>query len=156
MEIEKDRHRKFTRIEMVQQARLDFEGISYDPCRIKDISLTGMFVYCAIDQSAGAECTVRYSQTCLNSHFYFKAKAQVVRKTDEGVAIEFTSMPMDSYMLLQTTLLYEAIDPLEIGLELPESCPFEITIDISREPNQNDPLNIPTVEPDNEDIDPPK
>ena len=116
---------------MIQQARLDFKSISYDPCHIKDISLTGMFVYCVIEQQIGEKCIVRYSQTCSNSYFYYRAKAKVVRKTNDGIAIQFVSMPMDSYMLLQTTLLYGSSNPLGIGLELPENCPYEITIDIS-------------------------
>lgn len=143
MMVEQDSHRKFTRIEMVQQTRLDFQDASYDPCRIKDLSLTGMFVLGAIEQQAGDECTIRYSQTCSSSHFYFKAKARIVRASSDGVAIEFVSMPLDSYMLLQTTLLYESVDPLEIGMELPEDCPFELTIDISRETKKNNLTDIP-------------
>ncbi len=129
--------RKFIRVEIVQQARLDFQDNSYDPCRINDLSLTGMFVLGNIKQQTGDECIIRYSQTCTSSHFYFKAKAKIVRIASDGIAIEFVSMPLDSYMLLQTTLLYESVDPLEIGLQLPEDCPFEITINISREPEDS-------------------
>lgn len=125
--------RKFIRVEIIQQARLDFENISYDPCRIKDLSLTGMFICGDFQQQVDDECIIRYCQTCTSSYFYFKARARVVRTTAEGLAIEFVSMPLDSYMLLQTTLLYEAVDPLEIGLQLPEDCPFEITIEASKE-----------------------
>jgi len=129
--------RKYIRIEIIQQARLDFGEVSYDPCRIKDLSLTGMFVLGGFGQKAGDECTIRYSQTCSSSHFYFKARARVVRITDEGLAIEFVSMPLDSYMLLQTTLIYEAVDPIAIGLQLPDDCPFEITFDLTRETGDN-------------------
>ena len=137
MILEQDVQRRFIRVEMVQQARLDFQDTSYDPCRIKDINLTGMFVFGTFNQQVGDECVVRYSQTCTSSHFYFKARARVVRAMGGGVALEFKSMPLDSYMLLQTTLLYEAVNPVAIGLDLPEECPFEITTDISREPKEN-------------------
>lgn len=40
-------------------------------------------------------------------------------------------MPLDSYMLLQTILRYEAVDPLEIGLQIPDDCPFEITVELA-------------------------
>ena len=128
--------RKFIRVALKQEARLDFDNIRYAPCRIKDLSLTGMFVMGPFSQKVGDECTIRFSQIGEASRFYFKASAKVVRTTDEGLAIEFISMPLDSYMLLQTTLLYEAVDPLEIGLQIPENCPFEITIDVSREENE--------------------
>lgn len=124
--------RRFIRIDVIQQARLDFENAEYKSCQIKNLSLTGMYVTGEFQQQVDDECIIRYSQTCSSSHFYFKAKARVVRADDKGVAVEFISMPLDSYMLLQTTLLYESVDPLEIGLQLPDDCPFEITIEVSK------------------------
>jgi hypothetical protein len=35
-------------------------------------------------------------------------------------------MNNESYMYLQTTLLYEADDPLSLSREFPEDCPFEL------------------------------
>lgn len=129
--------RRFIRIDVIQQARLDFNGTEYDLCRIRNLSLTGMYIAGDFNQKVGDVCIIRYSQTSTSSHFYFKAKAKIVRIAEDGVAIEFVSMPLDSYMLLQTTLLYEAVDPLAIGLELPDDCPFEITIEVSREDGEN-------------------
>ena len=137
MIIEQDYQRRFIRVEIIQEARLAFDDVRYDSCRIKDINLTGIFVFGTFNQQTGDECIIRYSQTCSASHFYFKAKARVVRAMNDGVALEFISMPLDSYMLLQTTLLYEAVNPLAIGLELPTDCPFEITDDMSRESEEN-------------------
>jgi hypothetical protein len=135
--------RKYLRVDITQQAMLDFGGTVYDPCRIKNISLTGMYIYGAFRQERGDECTIRYSQTCTASHFYFRARARVVRVARDGLAIEFVSMPFDSYMLLQTTLLYESVDPLEISLQLPENCPFEITIEVSRDEHRDDSTRPP-------------
>lgn len=124
--------RKFIRVKILRQARLEFGGTGYDPCRIRDLSLSGMFVFGRFDQEVGDECTIRYSQTSAASHFHFQAKARVARSGRDGIAIEFISMPFDSYMLLQTTLLYEADDPLAICLQIPEVCPFEITLALSK------------------------
>jgi len=129
--------RQFIRVEISQQAILEFADKKYNPCRLKDLSLTGMVLFGKFQQQAGDECIVRFSQKSTSSCFYFKACARVVRTTEDGLAIEFVSMPLDSYMLLQTTLLYTAVDPLEIGLQLPENCPFEITIEVSKEPLTN-------------------
>lgn len=125
-----DGQRRFSRVKMVQQVRLGFQHTSYGPCRIKDVNLTGMFVFGKFYQRAGDECIVEYSQTRSASHFYFKARAVIVRTIRAGVALEFISMPMDSYVLLQSTLLFEAVDPLTLVQELPADCPFEITNDI--------------------------
>ena len=98
--------RRFLRIDTVQETGLEFEERSYNSCRIRNLSLTGMFVGGEFLQLKGDEFTIRFSQTSFATHFYFKVRARVVRKMDEAIAIEFVSMPLDSYMLLQTTLLY--------------------------------------------------
>ena len=115
--------RKFSRVDMIQRARLDFEHRMYDPCHIKNLSLSGMFIFGRCILKKGDECTISFNRTCSATHIYFKAKAKVVRTTGEGIAIEFISMSFDSYMSLQTTLLWEADDPLAICLEIPEECP---------------------------------
>lgn len=125
--------RKFTRVDIGQQVKLDFEGISYDTCKIKDMSLTGMFVVGTINQKIGDECTIKFSQATTETNYYFKARAKIVRMTDDGIGIEYISMPFDSYSFLQTILLYESDNPLEIGSQIPEDCPFKITSDPSRE-----------------------
>ena len=129
---------------MTQQASLEFDGVRYDSCCIKDLSLSGMFVFGDFNQKTGDECIIRYSQESTASHFQFKAKAKVTRIANDGLAIEYVSMPFDSYMLLQTTLLYEAVDPMDICLEIPENCPFEITIESSRETDE-DSLSNPSL-----------
>jgi hypothetical protein len=129
--------RRFSRIDFSQQANIKFRGTNYENCMIKDLSLTGMFVFGQFPQEADDKCLIKYSQTSATSHFYFKAAARVVRKNDEGIGIVFTSMPPNSYMLLETTLLYESQDPLSIGLQLPDNCPFEIIEELSEDPDEN-------------------
>jgi len=129
--------RKFSRIEFSQRANIKFQGTNYENCMIKDLSLTGMFVFGTFSQQEGNKCLIKYSQTSSTSHFYFKAAARVVRKNEEGIGIIFTSMPPNSYMLLETTLLYESKDPLSIGLQLPDNCPFEIIEELSENPEDN-------------------
>lgn len=129
--------RRFSRIEFSQQANIKFQGKNYENCMIKDLSLTGMFVFGTFVQKTGDKCLIKYSQTSSTSHFYFKAAAKVVRINDEGIGIVFTSMPPNSYMLLETTLLYESSDPLSIGLQLPDNCPFEIIEELSENPEEN-------------------
>lgn len=124
--------RKFIRVKSNQQVRLDFGGVQYHPCRIKDMSLTGMFIFGTFDQNAGDECIIRYSETYSSSHFYFEARGCVARTTDDGLAVEFMSMHLDSYVLLQTILIYESDDPFMVGLELPEDCPYEIILPESK------------------------
>jgi len=119
--------RMFKRISFDRKVRLDFVSESYDYCQVKDLSLTGMFVLGTFQQKVGEHCLVKLLQKGVDSELKLLALANVVWTNDEGVGIEFTSMSFDSYLFLQVTLLYEADEPIAIGLELPEECPFEIS-----------------------------
>ena len=130
--INESNKRKFSRIHFDRHVKLDFFVDSFDDCRIKDLSLTGMFVIGVFQQNIGEDCLVNFVQKGASSYLSLLASAKVVRRDEEGIAIEFTSMSFDSYMFLQVSLLYEAEDPLLIGLELPEECPFEITDQTSK------------------------
>lgn len=121
--------RKFIRVDVLQRASIEFQRMHYASCHIKNISLTGMFVTGSFYQQVGDECLVKYSRTWKRCRFSFRVKARLVRAAADGIALEFISMPQECYMELQTALLYEAADPLAIGLELPETCPFALTGD---------------------------
>jgi PilZ domain len=121
------KNRKFTRIHFDRQVRLIFTSDSYDCCRIKDLSMSGMFVYGAFQEQIGEQCHINLIQRGSSTTLTFQASGKVARKNDKGVAIEFVTMSFDSYMFLQTTLIYEVEDPLSIGHEFPENSPFQIT-----------------------------
>lgn len=130
-------NRKFCRIDLTQEAGIKFPGNDYEPCFIQDLSLTGMFVLGNFSSHVGEKCLIKYSQKTASSHLYFKAAAKVVWSGDKGIGIIFTSMPLNSYMLLETTLLYESRNPVSVGLQLPESCPFKIIEKLSEDPEKN-------------------
>ena len=129
--------RKFSRIEFPQQANIYFQGKDYGECQIKDLNLTGMHVLGNFMQKAGDKCIVKYSRSSSTSNLYFTAAAKVVRSNSEGIGIVFTSMPLYSYMLLETTLVYESTDPLDVGHQLPDHFPFEIIDKLSENPDEN-------------------
>jgi len=122
--------RRFNRVRLNQKAWLKFKDISYESCRIKDINLTGLFVSGRFHQAVGDNCIMGYNQKHTASPFYFKAKARLVRMTKDGAALEFKSMTLVSYILLQSTLLYEAADPWATAYNLPTDCPYEINDDL--------------------------
>ena len=119
-------NRRYTRIQFDRKVNLIFQGYDYGAAQIKDLSLSGMYVYGYYNQLEGDECTVILTQTGISSVLALDATAKVAWTEDEGIAIQFTAMTFDSYMFLQTSLLYEAENPLIIGMELPDNCPFTI------------------------------
>lgn len=131
-------NRRFSRVRFTRTARLDFQGVSYFPCKIRDLSLSGMYVFSRFAESAGACCQVLFTQAGPGSVLTIRAMAKVVREDKDGVAIQFTSMMYDSYMFLQIVLLYEAQDPFTISLEYPDNCPFELLEQDTISPGKSD------------------
>ena len=134
MFIEPDSQRKFTRIHFKRHVSLEFISDRYDNCRIKNLSLAGMFVIGNFQQQVDKCCNIYLIKTGVSTELSLQAQAKVVRNNDEGIAIEFTSMPFDSYMFLRLALLDEAEDSLVSDKILAENCPFEVIDDMSISP----------------------
>ncbi len=127
MDTKFDNRRKFKRINFDRQVSLDFNNESYDFCRIKNFNLTGIFVVGAFRQQVEENCLISHFHTAESKNIKFQSLARVIRKNDEGIAINFASMTFDSYALLVTTFICESEKPLVVQKELPVNCPFEIT-----------------------------
>ena len=131
--------RKFHRINLSERVDLEFIDDSYDCCQIKNLSLTGVFITGNFQKYDGKYCLVNFYQTekSTNLKLSLRASAKIVRKNDKGIAIEFVSMSLESYMFLQSTLIDDAEEPLVIRQELPENYPFKITNDLPLSPETN-------------------
>ena len=123
-----DNRRNFHRINFAGKVNLQFIDNRYDGCQIKNLSLTGMFIKGNFQQQREINCLVRLFHKENSGNNSLRASGEVVWNNDEGVGLRFTSMTFENYMLLQTTLINKAEQPVAILRELPKNCPFEITI----------------------------
>jgi hypothetical protein len=121
--------RKYTRVDFRRDVHLCFEGKKYTHNTVNDLSLGGMYVKGEFDQQQGDTCTVELSNPADNLGIELRARCTVVRVTEEGIALEFTSMGHESFLFLQTTLLYEADDPMLLGTEFVKEIAFELEPD---------------------------
>ena len=127
MIIEPDFERSFVRVPSDHTVSLEFTSDSY-ACRMKNVSIAGMYASGAFQKHEGKYCIVNLVQTGMPTDIYLQACAKVVRKSDTGLALEFTSMPLGSYMFLQAILLADTDNYFTPRRQFPgESCPFEIT-----------------------------
>jgi len=132
MNVDQER-RNSSRIQLNRQAKLDFNTKVYEEGLVQDFSLTGMFVQGDFQQNEGDHCVVNLAQKGKYSYLSLEASAQVVRKDDKGVAITFTSMPLESLMLLQMILHCEdGADSLSSGIESLDNLPFQVHDDLLR------------------------
>lgn len=116
-----------TRLPISRQVNLDFNEKIYEKCLVENLSLTGMFVQGIFEQEEGDNCLVNLVQEGKYSYLLLKAHAQIARKNDSGVALEFVSMPIESLMLLQMILHCENKAELySNGVKSLDSLPFKV------------------------------
>lgn len=119
--------RNSKRIQHKRQARLSFDTKVYEDGLIENLSLTGMFVHGIFPQNEGDDCIVNLVQEGKYSSLSLEASAHVVRKEENGVAVEFTSMSLESLMLLQMILACEDWqEPKWRKIESLDNLPFKV------------------------------
>ena len=121
--------RQYTRVDFQRDVHLDFDGKKYIHNTVKNLSLGGLYVEGKFEQQKGDICTVELSNPDNDFGVELRAHCAVVRVNDDGMALEFTSMGHESFLFLQTTLLYEAEDPMQLGTEFIKAVSFELEPD---------------------------
>lgn len=119
--------RKFHRIDFDGKVDLQFIGTSYDYCKVKNLSLTGMCVLGDFAPQGVENCSVKLFHKEKSGNNSVKATGKVVWKSNGEIGLQFTGMTFENYMLLQTTLINKAENPAVVLREFPETCPFIIT-----------------------------
>ena len=123
--------RNSSRVQLNRLASLDFTTAAYEGCQVQNLSLTGMFVHGDFQQNEGDHCTVNIVQEGKHSYLSMKASTQIVRKDDNGIAIVFTSMPLESLMLLQMILHCEEEEKsFSRGIKSFDNLPFKVQNDL--------------------------
>ncbi|RWX49649.1 PilZ domain-containing protein [Candidatus Electrothrix communis] len=121
--------RQYTRVDFQRDVHLDFDGKKYIHNTVNNLSLGGLYVEGKFEQQKGDICTVELSNPDNDFGVELRAHCAVVRVNDDGMALEFTSMGHESFLFLQTTLLYEAEDPMQLGTEFIKAVSFELEPD---------------------------
>lgn len=124
--------RQYTRVNFQRDVHLYFEGKQYTYNTVNNLSLGGMYVQGIFDQKKGDICTVELSNPDEMLGIELRARCSIVRVSDNGVALSFLSMGHESFLFLQTILLYEAEDPMQLGTEFIKAINFEL------EPDEDD------------------
>ena len=89
----------------------------YDMARIRNLSIGGLFLEGEYPAAMGEQCTLELHETGRNSSLILRFEARVAWISREGIALQFIRMEPDSYMFLQTMVLYATDDPYGVALE---------------------------------------
>jgi hypothetical protein len=99
---------------MQQEVFLDFDTKS-SAHAVSNLSLGGIFVNGCVTQKPGDTCLIRLKQPQGNTEI--TAQGTVIRVSEQGIALKFTAMTIDSLLFLQNMLLAETSDSLVLGDE---------------------------------------
>ncbi|MCI5221135.1 MAG: hypothetical protein D3924_00270 [Candidatus Electrothrix sp. AR4] len=127
--MENKNRRRFTRIYFQWAVHLDFGLIEYKRY-VANVSLSGFYVDGSFDQSIGDLCIIQLKQSGLYTNVVIRAVGSISRSTDNGIALEFHSMKLDSFFFLQASLLCKAVNPSILGNEFLDNEIFNIDGDI--------------------------
>jgi c-di-GMP-binding flagellar brake protein YcgR len=116
----KDR-RRFTRVDVVMEITLQPKHA--DPAKkdLKDISLGGAFVMHCNDLPEGTECTLSIQISGRSGSLRAEVEGEVVRTDENGMAVRFTNVDLDSLLNLQQLLKANSKTPQTIDDEIETS-----------------------------------
>ena len=77
----------------------------------KDLSLKGIFVNTSENIPIGEKCRVKVVLTGMVDDLVLQMEGTVVRKSEGGLAVDFSSMDIDSYTHLKNIVKYNAESP---------------------------------------------
>ena len=104
-------------------ARLILHGKIFEQQKIRNLSIIGVFLEGSFEAAIGDSCSIELHETGHHASLILSFSATVVRVEQDGLGLEFLEMKPDSYMFLQTMILYATKDPLGVAEEFLEDFP---------------------------------
>ena len=120
-----EERRENTRVNFHTTATLKFPDNSFENCETRDLSVKGVFVLDVTDQEVGDECDVELFLSGGTSDLALRMRGEVVRSQDEGVAINFYEVDLDSFYHLKNIVYYNSENPDELEENYYEDVPDE-------------------------------
>lgn len=110
--------REMTRVPLQIETELRSEGHTLALGKTIDISLKGLYVASQQALPTGTACHITLRLGAQDHPIHVVLEGTIVRTTDEGMAIEITSVPPDSFAHLHNLVSYNAQDANRIAQEL--------------------------------------
>lgn len=107
--------RKHVRVPFTRDVRVFATGKACGQFSMKNLSLGGLLIAGPLDVPVGGDCRLEIHETGRRSSLILNFCGKILRHEGDGVGIRFTSMEEDSFMFLQTMVLYSADDPVEVA-----------------------------------------
>ncbi len=109
--------RRTTRVTFTATATLRFEDAEYPNCATENLSTKGVFITGITGRSKGEECGVELRLAGASSDLVLRMQGRVVRCQEEGIAIQFEEVDLDSFYHLKNIVYYNTKDPDAVDRE---------------------------------------
>lgn len=114
-------NRQHTRVVFTRTVRLYVDDTRVGEYAARNLSMGGLFMQGeGFNLKPGVQCALELHEEGQQSSLILKFSAQILRVDDTGIAVEFLDMEDDSFMFLQTMVLYASDDPIGIAQDFLE------------------------------------
>ncbi len=110
-------HRKFSRSQVAVAALLSFEGKEPVEVMVMDVSMNGALLQTDLRFDPGTHCNVSILLGHFQHELPIEAAGIVVRSFEDGLALRFESVKIDSTPRLQNLIIDHAEDPGQVEVE---------------------------------------
>lgn len=117
-QMDMDERRKNTRVTFHTTVDIRFRDADCIGCETRDLSVKGVFVLGVHGRTVGETCEVTLCLCGSSSELCMKMKGEVVRELEDGVALSFVEVDLDSFYHLKNIVYYNAEDPDRITEEI--------------------------------------
>jgi hypothetical protein len=107
--------RRHSRVIFTRSVKLFTQGKLQGQFPARNLSLGGLFVEGEINIPVGEDCRLELHETGRRSSLILNFCGTIRRKEKDGVGVKFTNMEDDSFMFLQTMVLYSSDDPIGVA-----------------------------------------
>lgn len=108
-------NRKYTRVIFTRCVKVFLKGKLLGKYPARNLSQGGLFIEGNINISIGEDCGLELYETGSHSCLVLSFSGKIVRHEKGGVGVVFTGMKEDSFMFLQTMVLYSSDDPVGVA-----------------------------------------
>ena len=115
--------RRYSRVPVNKSGWLIVEDNKQHVENINDLSIGGARLQGTGSWRPGMQCELELVENISQSPQIIKLSAEIIRVHNGELALKFIDMDKESYMFLQTILLYNVEDPLQIVTEFQDEFP---------------------------------
>ena len=117
------KRRRYSRVKIDCSAWLIAKGVRQRFDKVCDLGMGGACIFGQSSLKPGDLCELELRESQGDTCRTYTYQARIVWTGNDRLAVEFVGMDSDSYMFLQTMILYHAEDPLEVAKEFQDGFP---------------------------------